>query len=302
MSLSDALAAALPAGGDAAFAGSLCAGSTGAVLTPYLRATLNAGVRYSQVQQAAYAAVAADTAAQATLQAINGKVGAATPFLGGAAISAADGAALGAVYDLLTLAYPYIETAYPAVAAWTAAVVSHPAVAAVLAERRLATGGVRRVGGQRDLRASPAAVAALADASVARNAGHKKAATQRDLEDAEREAKKAAAATAAAAPPAPAPAAVAAAASQPEANKTLPSLPVDERIALALSKLSALAGVEGLGVVRHAPADNVEALLSALAGRPGVPAKNLFVKARGAGSGRWRGSATGRASRRGVCM
>lgn len=284
MALASALAAALPAGGDGAFAATLNAGATSSVLTPFLRATLNAGVRYSAAQQAAYSAVASDAVAQASIKALNEKLSGATPFIGGSSPTSADGAALGAIYDLLTIAYPYIETAFPAVAAWTAAVTTHPSIAPILAEQKLSTGGVLRIGGQRDLRASPATVAALADVSVARNAGHKKAATQRDVEDAEREAKKAAevkpAATSAAPAPAPAAVAVAAAASQPESNKTLPSLPVEERIELALGRLSALAGVarEGLEVARHAPAENVDGLLAALAGKPGVPAKNLFVK------------------------
>jgi hypothetical protein len=243
------------------------------------RAMLNAGIRYSAAQTELYAAIAADAAAQATLATLAGKLGGAA-FLGGAAPSAEDAAVLGGLYDLLTLGAPAIAESHPAVAKWTAAVAAAPAVAAALVSRGLATGGVARVGGQVDLRASPVAVAVLADTSVARNAGHKKAASQRDAEDAKKAATTSAPAPAAAAPaPAAAVATVAATATQPAENLTLPSLPVDDRIARSLRSLET-AGITGVPLVRHAPAENVDALLAALDGKDGVKAKNLFVKAK----------------------
>ena len=262
------------------------AATASALFKPLFRAMLNAGVRYSAAQTEAYAALNGDAVSQATLNHLGSKLGGSSPFLGGSAPSALDGAVLGGLYDLLTLGYPAIQASHPAVAAWTAAVASIPAAASVLANKGLATGGVTRVGGQVDLRADCARVAVLADAGVARNAGHKKAATQKDLEDAKK------AATAAPAP-APAPAAAAgdlpaipapnpavtASAAQPASNKTLPSLPVEERIALATATMTSF-GVTDAPLVRHAAAENVEALLAALDGKAGLKAKNLFVKAK----------------------
>jgi Ala-tRNA(Pro) deacylase len=147
-----------------------------------------------------------------------------------------------------------------------------------------------RVGGQVDLRPDARRVAALADSSIARNADHKKAASQRDAEKASREGAAAAPAAAGAGKEAAAPAAaisghaaagaggVAASASQPEANKTLPELPSEERIALTHGRLGEL-GIPHT-TVRHAAAKTVEDMLAAIGSLPGTKCKNLFIKAK----------------------
>lgn len=160
-------------------------------------------------------------------------------FLGGHIIGSTDVAVASALYDVLSLAFPpsLIPPEWQPIARWFSSVCRHPAVAAALRAAHLATGGVVREGGQVDLRAEPASVAALADSSVAFNAGYKKAASQRDAEDAAKGAAASgaaggAASAAAAAPAAPAAgaashaatsvAAPAASATQPASNKTLP--------------------------------------------------------------------------------
>lgn len=144
-----------------------------------------------------------------------------------------------------------------------------------------------RAGGQVDLRPDPVRVAALADASIARNAGYKKGASQRDAEKAATGKADAhgAGAGAAAAPAAggagaasAASSAPAAAAKQPEENLTLPDLPAEERISRTLGQLDA-AGV-AYALHRHAAAKTVEELLAAIGTLPGLKAKNLFVKAK----------------------
>lgn len=160
-------------------------------------------------------------------------------FLGGHTLSSTDVAVASALFDVLSLAFPpsLIPAEWQPIARWFSSVCCQPVVAAALRAARLATGGVVREGGQVDLRAEPAGVAALADASVAFNAGHKKAASQRDAEDAAKGAAAAGGATGGAAPAAAAgPAAgaashaatsvaapaAAASATQPASNKTLP--------------------------------------------------------------------------------
>jgi Ala-tRNA(Pro) deacylase len=71
---------------------------------------------------------------------------------------------------------------------------------------------------------------------------------------------------------------VAASASQPEANKTLPELPSEERIALTHGKLGEL-GIPH-STVRHAAAKTVEDMLAAIGSLPGTKCKNLFIKAK----------------------
>jgi hypothetical protein len=155
-------------------------------------------------------------------------------FLGGHILGSTDAAVASALYDVLSLAFPpsLIPQEWQPIARWFSSVCRHPAVAAALRAAHLATGGVVREGGQVDLRAEPASVAALADSSVAFNAGYKKAASQRDAEDAAKGAAATGAAGGAAAPAAPAAgaashaatsvAAPVASATQPASNKTLP--------------------------------------------------------------------------------
>jgi Ala-tRNA(Pro) deacylase len=246
---------------------------------PLLRALLGAGVRETTSQMAAYELAAKD----ATLQAVVARIEAvvlASGFLGGAAPGPADAAVAAQLYPVVTLLLPPSLGAHPAFASWFTATVSTPAFTAALASCRAATGGVKRIGGQVDARASPVIVSAKADEAIARNSGHKKAASQRDAEDAKKEG---------GAPPAHAPApvtglptavpAVAPAAVQPESNKTLPSKTPAERIAIAEESLRA-AGVAGFTTHPHAAAATVDALLAALEGIAGARCKNLVVKAK----------------------
>jgi len=177
-------------------------------------------------------------------------------------------------------------------ARWFAAVTAQEPVRALLAARGLATGGQVRAGGQVDLRPDPVRVAAMADASIALNAGYKKAASQRDAEKERAGGTVPAAAAAAAATAAPVAAfagagaaagagGVAAAASQPESNKALPDMPVDVRIAATEARLTAL-GI-AFTTHRHAAANTVEELLAAVAPFAAVGStacKNLFIKAK----------------------
>lgn len=241
---------------------------------PLLRALLGAGVRETASQVAAYEVAAKD----ATLQGVVARVEAAvlaTGFLGGAAPGPADAAVAAQLYPVVTLLLPPSLGAHPAFSSWFTATVSTPAFAAALASARAATGGVRRIGGQVDARASPVIVSAKADEAIARNSGHKKAASQRDAEDAKKEGGAAAAPAAAHAPVA----AVAPAAAQPESNKTLPSKTPAERIAIAEESLRA-AGVVDFTTHPHAAAATVDALVAALEGIAGARCKNLVVKAK----------------------
>jgi hypothetical protein len=287
----EATSAGGPAGELAAWAadsGARIGAATAALLASRAapcRALLNMGVRHTAMQRELYDALAADAAVSASMAALEARLAGGAPSLTGApAICAADLAVFlcPALHDALVLGYPALEAGRPAVAAWVDAVSALPAAAAAA----LPTGGRRRVGGQVDLRASPPTVAALADDAVARNAGHKKAASQRDSEDAKKEGAAAPApAPAPAAAPAAAPAGAAAApaaAAQPESNKSLPSRPVDERIALVTARLAALGigGDTAASMRRHAAAETVDALLAALGDAPGLRAKNLFVKAK----------------------
>ena len=204
---------------------------------PLLRSLLNMGVRESRLQVELYASVSGDANTVLVLEKLRAVLDSQF-FLGGAGhtLDSTDVAVASALFDVLSLAFPpsLIPAEWQPIARWFSAVCSAPLVAHALRAARLATGGVVRVGGQVDLRAEPAHVASLADASVALNAGHKKAASQRDQEDAAKgpvasassgaaavhaETSVAAAAAVAAAPSLPA-----APASQPESNKTLPSL------------------------------------------------------------------------------
>ncbi len=109
------------------------------------------------------------------------------------------------------------------------------------------------------------------------NAGHKKAASQRDKEEAVKghgsdpvPASIPAAATTAAV--------VAGAATQPASNKTLPEQTPEARIALTQARLEAL-GIS-FSTIRHAAANKLEDLLAVVGSLPGTACKNLFIKVR----------------------
>lgn len=141
------------------------------------------------------------------------------------------------------------------VSRWFVTLTRTPAIAGVTTP----TGGAVRVGGQIDLAPVPKVVGALADVSIPRNADYKKSKT----------------ATGAGAAPVPA---VTGTATQPETNKTLPTTPASDRIALSHVKLEEW-GIK-YETVSHAPVPDVPSMQAALAGRAGTLAKNLFVKAK----------------------
>ena len=105
-------------------------------------------------------------------------------------LGAVDIIVAGGLYDLLTLVFPASTVAsdspFAPVSRWFATVVAQPAFEATVRRLGVSTGGFVRVGSQVDLRASPVAVAALADASIAKNASYKKSASQRDVSARER--------------------------------------------------------------------------------------------------------------------
>jgi hypothetical protein len=243
---------------------------------PILRALLSLGCQYGPMHDAAARVAASDGALQALLATLNAG-GALDPRGAAGQLLAA------AAYEPLSLLFPPARTAatHPAYAAWAAAAFSAPAVAGAAAALGLACGGLCREGGQVDLRATPEAVSALADAAIARSEGLKKAGSQRDAENAVKGGGgggggKAAAPPAAAAAPPPPPARSGATA-QPEANKALPALPPAERARLALEALAA-AGVPHGALHSHAPAATVADLKAALGAVAGVRAKNLFLR------------------------
>lgn len=246
-----------------------------------IRMQLNVGVRFSDQQRSLYATLSADSGVKAIVEMLDARLSSST-FLGGQkGPSAVDFAVAGALYDLFSLGFPasVVSEVYGsslpgavAVSRWFVTVTSLPAFEAAGLP---ATGGRVRVGGQIDYRASPLRVAAMADASIEKNSGHKKAESQRDKERAVAEDP----AAPAPAPAAPAVAAVTATASQPESNKTFPSLPTDEKIAIAEKKLASLD--IAFRTVRHAAANNMEELFAALAAETtGTRCKNLFIKAK----------------------
>lgn len=254
-----------------------------------------------------YDKLRADVTTVETMTRLAGKLSEAVFLTGtGNRLGVVDVIVAAGLYDLLSLVFPPATVAadapFAAVTRWFATVTAEPTFADVLVRFGKATGGAVRVGGQVDLRAVPAHVAALADASIARNVGHKKAASQRDVEKAAKGDEGAAATVAAAAaggggassaprdePATPAatshavagagvPRTGTATAAQPAANKTLPGRSVDDRVALTAAKLGEL----GITYTehRHAAAMTVDDMLRALGGLPGTKCKNLFVKAK----------------------
>lgn len=239
---------------------------------------LNIGVRTNAVQTAAYAIAEKDASLQAAISKIISTAASKGGFLSGNAPGPADAVVAAALYNPLALLLPpsVVAASKAAYAAWFSATTSLPSFEHALTVTRLSTGGKTRIGGQVDLRPQPAKVSVLADTAIERNAGHKKAASQREKEDKAKEA--ATAAAPAPAPAAPAVAAVAASATQPEGNKTLPEKPVAERIAMTEAKLKEI-GV-AFTTHQHAPCPDVGTMLTALEGIAGGRCKNLVLKAK----------------------
>ena len=237
------------------------------------RTLLNAGLRFTAQQSALYARVAADGAASSVISRI-AEVLKDRPFFGGSSASLVDVVVATSQYDLLSLTTASLP---PAVSGWFSSVVALPAVAAVLKTHGLSTGGIARIGGQVDSRASPVVVAARADASVALNSVYKTKApapaaavavvvvevAAPPVGAAKAAAPAASGAATAAAPPA--------AASQPLSNKTLPGTSVDHRIGLIHAYLTERSIAHS--TVPHAAANTVEELLAALPVQSGTKCK-----------------------------
>lgn len=144
------------------------------------------GVRFNPVQEAARKAVKADAGVQGLVQAIVSHLGAGHFLSGAAAVTAQDAVLLAMHYDLFSLIFTPSVASTPEelkLAQWYTAVTEDARVAAVLSERKVQTGGKVRIGGQVDLRPQHQRVSALADASIALNASHKKAESQRDVSE-----------------------------------------------------------------------------------------------------------------------
>lgn len=211
----------------------------------------------------------------------------ASTFLQGETMSAADLVVAAAAYDVFTLVVTQGEASVgsPAARRWFETVMATSPLAAAADCARLRRGGAAREGGQIDVRPRAAEISAMADLSVALNAGQRKKASQRDAEKDKKEAAAAAGAPAAAAAassaePSPvAVAAVAATATQPSSNTAEP-IGRDASIAKALAAMEA-AGLPAstYALHTHTPAMNMEDL-RAVSGHAGALCKNLFLKVR----------------------
>ncbi|KAA0149495.1 hypothetical protein FNF27_04350 [Cafeteria roenbergensis] len=258
-----------------------------------LAALVNNGIRYSPSQdklRADLGRVEAFTAAMAELDAHL----TASTFLQGESISASDVVVAAAAYDIFTLVVTQggASAATPAARRWFETVLATSPLAAAADRARLRRGGAPREGGQIDVRPRAAEISAMADLSVALNAGQRKKASQRDAEKDKKEAAAAAAGTAPAAAAASsadasapvAVAAVAATASQPSSNTAEP-IGRDASIAKALAAIEA-AGLPAASYAlhTHTPAMNMEDL-RAVSGHAGALCKNLFLKAKKARAG-----------------
>lgn len=210
----------------------------------------------------------------------------ASTFLQGETMSASDLVVAAAAYDIFTLVVTQGEAsaATPAARRWFETVMATSPLAAAADCARLRRGGAPREGGQIDVCPRAAEISAMADLSVALNAGQRKKASQRDAEKDKKEAAAAAAGTSAAASSADAAApvavaSVAATATQPSSNTADP-IGRDASIAKALAAIEA-AGLpaSSYALHTHTPAMNMEDL-RAVSGHAGALCKNLFLKVR----------------------
>lgn len=250
-----------------------------------LRQLLNMGVRYSAIQQQAYA-LRSDSNLAKVVSTLAARLKTQT-FVDGHRATLADVVLAFELFPVLSVIYPASLVAendeIAPVARWLATVTSNPSLlATTLEEQNLTVGGSIRIGGQVDKRPNPIRVATLADGSIAKNDGHRKAASQRDAEKAAKESAPAAhAATSVAVEvAAPAPSGTVATATQPEENKTLPSKSAEELIAITHARLDSLGFAGKYSTHSHAPANTVQEMLAALSDKDGNKAKNLFVKAK----------------------
>jgi Ala-tRNA(Pro) deacylase len=237
-----------------------------------LRSLINMGVRQSKFQLELYDALSKDSTAQAFLTKLSSKLSSNT-FLLGPKITAADVIVAIFNYDLFTIGFPpslFQQTPlFSILSPWFVNVISYDSIDSVIQARGLSTGGVIRVGGQVDLRASHSKVAILADISVEKN---KKLPKAKEDKVHEAPAVHSVAEKVAAVSLTPA------AAAQPESNKTFPSKSVEEKIKFAQEKLTSFGCA--FETISHPPANTVQDLLAAVSTLPGIPVKNLLLKAK----------------------
>jgi Ala-tRNA(Pro) deacylase len=265
--------------------------------THILRTLLNLGCLFGPIHGAASEVARGDAFLTQFVSRLDALVPAGSAsLLGGATPQAGDLAVAAALYEPLALLFPpagaLASGTYPRYSAWATAAFTTAEFARAQEAAGRATGGCVRVGGQVDVRSSPEAVSRKADASVELNQGQKKAQSQRNAEDAAKEAAGGSGAAAAAAAAAATPAASASASASAAAPRALEQSPAtlernraavaaggEERIAATLAALAA-AGIALGPLHRHAPAPKVPELEAALAGVPGVRCKNLFLRAK----------------------
>lgn len=146
-----------------------------------LRTLANMGVSGNATQLAVKKAFAPSAELTAALTTIEDAL-ASTPFLAGDSASAADFAVGAALYEAVALLGPATFLGErPRTAAWLNGLACG-ALGAAFAQLDCSLGGWVREGGQVDKRPDPVKTGAAADASIALNAGYKKAANQRQKE------------------------------------------------------------------------------------------------------------------------
>lgn len=250
------------------------------------------GVIYGSVATAAVAIGAADVSLVSAVKAINtATAGEGHHFLSSGTVPGLlDFYIMASFIETFSLLFPpaALVNTYPAYAAWaTATLASMPIVRATTLVG-ISSGGRSREGGQVDLRADCVRVSVAADVSIARNAGHKKAASQRDAENIKKEEGSGAGAEAV-----PTKAGVkvvsnavptlvsthSSATIQPASNKILPTLAHAQRLEKGIAVLLTHKIVHGT-IHSHPPALTAADLTTALIGITGVRIKNLFLKAK----------------------
>ena len=250
-----------------------------------LAALVAIGVRFTADQAKAAAAALKDAQLAACLAGLDARLQLSQFLADTKGPSLADWAAAAGVYSLVGVA-PALFDKYPNIMRWYGSMSTSAVFTAAVEATQARLGGLRRAGGQIDVKPYAPTVAAAADSSIALNAGQKAATSQRQQEKAAKEqpaAASAKAAPAAAAAPAggnvlPADPSVKPTAEQPASNKgPLPTL--DQGLA-ASQEAAARWGIEIQSVHEHAAASNMEELAVALADVPGLRCKNLALKAK----------------------
>ena len=268
---------------------------------PTIRTFLNMGVVFGSIATAAVAIGAADASLVTAVKAINTATADGKCFLcgNGSGPGALDIFVMASLVESFTLLFPpaAVVNTYPAYSAWATATLASIPITRATTAVGISSGGRSREGGQVDLRADCVRVSTAADVSIARNAGHKKAASQRDAENSKKDDSVAGAGAEAvpssAAPKSGAKVVAAAAAAivnaanaspngasvQPASNKILPTLSHAERLEKGIAVLVAHNVAHGK-VHSHPPALTAADLATALVGITGVRIKNLFLKAK----------------------